>query len=66
MQDTAERNHVSASAAIAKAALLKPSEPEEEDPNIARAMGDADAAAKPMSLSDRLAAIKAKSGSATS
>lgn len=60
MQDTAERNRASAASSTAKAALLKPSKPEEDDPNIARAMSGGDASAVPASLSDRLAAIKAK------
>ncbi|SMH31325.1 hypothetical protein [Azospirillum agricola] len=60
MQDTAAKDLASAEAAKAKAKLLSPTVPEKDDPNIAAAM--AAAAGKPAatSLSDRLAALKAK------
>jgi chromosome segregation ATPase len=61
MQDATARDLASADAAAAKAKLLKPSRPEREDPNIARAMDQA--AGKPVgpqSLNDRLAALRAR------
>lgn len=59
MQDAAAKNMAEAEAANSKAKLLRPTEPEKEDPNIAAAM--AAAAGKgpaPQSLADRLAALK--------
>jgi len=61
MQDAAARDMASADAAMAKAKLLRPTQPEQDDPNIAAAM--AVAAGKspaPQSLSDRLTAVKAQ------
>ena len=61
MQEAAQRDLASADAALAKAKLLRPTRPEQEDPNIAAAM--AAAAGKsptPQNLSERLAALKAK------
>jgi chromosome segregation ATPase len=61
MQDSASRDLAAADAAAAKTKLLKPTHPEQDDPNIARAMDQA--AGKPVgpqSLSDRLAALKAR------
>lgn len=63
MQEAAAKDLASADAALAKAKLLRPTRPEQEDPNIASAM--AAAAGKstaPKSLSERLAALKAQSG----
>jgi chromosome segregation ATPase len=63
MQEAAQRDLVSADAAIAKAKLLRPTRPEQDDPNIAAAM--AAAAGKPttpQSVTDRLAALKARGG----
>jgi chromosome segregation ATPase len=63
MQEAAARDLASADAAMAKAKLLRPTRPEQEDPNIAAAM--AAAAGKspaPQSLSERLAALKARTG----
>lgn len=59
MREATEKDLANAEAANAKARLLKPTAPEQEDPNIAAAM--AAAAGKPVaaSLSDRLAALKA-------
>jgi chromosome segregation ATPase len=61
MTDAAAKDLASADAASAKAKLLKPSKPEQEDQNIARAL---DAAAgkspAPQGLSERLAALKAR------
>lgn len=62
MQDSAARDLANAEAANMKAKLLKPTQPEQDDPNIARAMqiaaGKPDA---PVSLSDRLSALRARS-----
>lgn len=61
MQDAAAKNMAEAEAANSKAKLLRPTEPEKEDPNIAAAMAAASGKAPaPQSLSDRLAALKAK------
>lgn len=63
MQDTAARDLASADAALAKAKLLRPTRPEEEDPNIAAALAAAAGKApKPQNLSERLAALKAQAG----
>jgi DNA repair exonuclease SbcCD ATPase subunit len=59
MQDNAERNLAAAEAANAKAGLLQPTRPEQDDPNIAAAMAAASGASlAPTSLSDRLAALR--------
>ena len=61
MQDTAQKDLASADAQMSKARLLRPTRPEEDDPNIAAAL--AAAAGKPpapQSLTDRLAALKAR------
>lgn len=59
MQDNAARSLATAEAANAKAKLLQPTRPEQEDPNIAAAMAAASGiSATPVSLSDRLAAIQ--------
>ncbi len=61
MQDTAAKDLASADAAAAKAKLLRPTVPEQDDPNIAAAL--AIAQGKPagtQSLSDRLAALRAQ------
>jgi DNA repair exonuclease SbcCD ATPase subunit len=61
MQDAAARDLMAAEAAGAKARLLKPTQPEEDDPNIAAALAAASGARPlPQSLSDRLAALKAR------
>jgi len=59
MQDNAQRDLVAAEAATAKARLLKPSRPEEDDPNIAAAMASA-RGQRPASgsLTERLANLK--------
>jgi len=60
MQDAAAKDLASADAQMSKARLLRPTRPEQEDPNIAAAL--AAAAGKPLapqSLSERLAALKA-------
>ena len=63
MQDRAQKDLVAAEAANAKAKLLRPSSPEQEDPNIAAALAAASGKGPtPVSLSDRLAAIKSKQG----
>jgi chromosome segregation ATPase len=64
MQDAANRDLVSADAVMSKAKLLRPTRPEQDDPNIAAAL--ATAAGKsptPQNLGDRLAALKARGGS---
>ena len=61
MQDTAQKDLASADAQMSKARLLRPTRPEEDDPNIAAAL--AAAAGKPpapQSLTDRLASLKAR------
>ena len=59
MQDTAPRTLAEAEAASAKARLLTPPRPEQDDPNIAQAMAVARGLpAKPTSLSDRLTALR--------
>ncbi len=60
MQDTAAKDLASAEAANAKAKLLMPTAPEKEDPNIAAALAAASGKPAGSSLSDRLAALKAK------
>lgn len=62
MQDAAQKDLVNAEAAKAKAKLLAPSKPEEEDPNIKAALAAAsgNTAIASSSLSDRLAALRAK------
>ena len=60
MQDAASKDLASADAQMSKARLLRPTRPEQDDPNIAAAL--AAAAGKPttpQSLSERLAALKA-------
>jgi chromosome segregation ATPase len=61
MTDAAAKDLASADAASSKAKLLRPTKPEEEDQNIAKAL---DAAAgrspAPQGLSERLAALKAR------
>jgi len=61
MQEAAARDLASADAATAKAKLLRPTQPEHDDPNIAAALAAASGKpAAPQSLGDRLAALKAK------
>lgn len=61
MQDAAARDLQSADAATAKARLLRPSQPEQDDPNIAAALAQAAGhSPAPTSLADRLAALKGK------
>ena len=63
MQDSAARNLAQAEAANAKASLLKPTKPEQDDPNIAAAMAAVSGGAAPTaSLGDRLAALRIKHG----
>jgi chromosome segregation ATPase len=61
MQDAAAKDLASADAQMSKARLLRPTRPEQDDPNIAAAL--AAAAGKspaPQSLTERLAALKAR------
>jgi hypothetical protein len=61
MQDAAARDLANAEAANMKAKLLKPTQPEQEDPNIARAMAAASGKPPtPTNLTDRLAALRAR------
>jgi chromosome segregation ATPase len=60
MQDSASKDLAVAEAAAAKTRLLKPTKPETEDPNIAKAMQAASGITPPQSLTERLAALKSK------
>lgn len=61
MQDSAAKSLAEADAAASKARLLRPTRPETEDKNIAAALASvAGTAPAGTSLSDRLAALKAK------
>ena len=61
MQDAASKDLISADAASSKAKLLRPSRPEQEDPNIARALeAAAGNAPAPVGLNERLAALRAR------
>ena len=62
MQDAAARDLASAEAAAAKAKLLTPTRPEQEDPNIAAALSAASGQPAATNLSDRLAALRARKG----
>jgi signal transduction histidine kinase len=58
MQESASKDLAAAEAAAAKTRLLKPTKPEQEDPNIAKAMQAASGVTPPRNLSERLAALK--------
>jgi chromosome segregation ATPase len=61
MQDNAAKNLASAEAANAKAKLLAPTRPEQDDPNIALAMAQVQGKlSAPTNLNDRLAALRQK------
>src|SRR5437588_813656 len=63
MHEAAARDLASADAATAKAKLLRPTQPEHDDPNIAAALAAVSGKSPaPQSLSDRLAALKARGG----
>jgi hypothetical protein len=62
MQDASARDLAAAEAASAKARLLKPTQPEQDDPNIAAALAAASGKPLPQTLSERLAALKARQG----
>lgn len=63
MRESAARDLAQAEAANAKAKLLRPTEPEREDPNIAAAMASVSGPAPaPTGLSDRLAALRLRQG----
>jgi chromosome segregation ATPase len=63
MQDAASKDLASADAAMNKARLLKPTKPEQDDPNIAAAMAVAQGKpVAPQSLDERLAALRAQRG----
>jgi chromosome segregation ATPase len=59
MQDAAAKDLMAAEAASAKARLLKPTQPEQDDPNIAAALAAAEGRSQPQTLSERLAVLKA-------
>ena len=59
MQDQAARDNQAAEASRMKAAMIAPTKPEQDDPNIAAALALASGKTQaPVSLSDRLAALK--------
>jgi chromosome segregation ATPase len=61
MHEAAQKDLASADAAMAKAKLLHPTQPEQDDPNIAAALAAAAGTSPaPQSLSDRLAALRAR------
>ena len=61
MHEAAQRDLASADAATAKAKLLRPTRPEQDDPNIAAAMATAAGTSPaPQNLSERLAALRAR------
>ena len=61
MQEAAARDLASADAAMAKAKLLRPTRPEQEDPNIAAALeAAAGKSPAPKGLSERLAALRTR------
>ncbi len=61
MQDAASKDLASADAQMTKVKLLRPTRPEQDDPNIAAAMNAAAGKpAAPQTLSERLAALQAK------
>lgn len=63
MQENAERDLAQAEAANSKAKLLAPTRPEKDDPHIAAAMNAVTGSGAPQgSLSDRLAALRKRSG----
>lgn len=63
MQEAAQKDRISADAASAKARLLRPTTPEQDDPNIAAALSAAAGKpAQPQSVADRLAALRAAGG----
>jgi chromosome segregation ATPase len=62
MQEAAQKDLADADAAAMKAKMLRPTKPEEDDPNIAAALAKASGQSPaPTGLSDRLAALKARS-----
>jgi chromosome segregation ATPase len=61
MQDAAQKDLASADAQMSKARLLRPTRPEQDDPNIAAALAAVSGKPPlPTSVSDRLAALKAR------
>jgi len=63
LHEAAAKDLASADAATAKAKLLRPTQPEHDDPNIAAALAAVSGKSPaPQSLSDRLAALKARAG----
>lgn len=63
MREQAEQDNAKAQAQSMKAKLLKPTKPEQDDPDIAAALAAASGVPKPAAgLTDRLAALKARHG----
>ncbi len=63
MHKAAEKDRLKAEASDSKSALLKPTVPEQDDPNIAAALAAAKGTGAPAtSLADRLAALRNKAG----
>ncbi|NYZ16604.1 hypothetical protein HL658_29010 [Azospirillum sp. RWY-5-1] len=63
MREQADRDNAQAQSAQMKAKLLRPTKPEQDDPDIAAALAAASGTPRPATgLSDRLAALKAKHG----
>src|SRR5262249_20237804 len=63
MHEAAAKDLASADAATAKSKLLRPTQPEQDDPNIAAALAAASGkSTAPQSLSDRLGALRARGG----
>jgi chromosome segregation ATPase len=61
MHEAAQRDLASADAAMSKAKLLRPTRPEQDDPNIAAAMAAASGKSPaPQNLSERLAALRTR------
>src|SRR3954454_5230147 len=61
MQEAAQRDLASADASMAKAKLLRPTRPEQDDPNIAAALAAASGKSPtPQNLSERLAALRTR------
>ena len=65
MQDNAQRNLAAAEAASAKARLLKPTRPEQDDPNIASAMASVSGQLPTTgTVTERLAMLRSRHGGA--
>ncbi len=61
MQEAADKDKIAADAAMSKVRMLRPTTPEKDDPNIAKALQIASGKAPaPTNIADRLAALKAR------